>query len=56
METVFSTSEVHVRDRFDYWHDVACRSLVTRRSHIALGFRRPLLWAQWSFWDYSISS
>ncbi len=32
METVFSTSEVHVRDRFDYWHDVACRSIVNHDS------------------------
>src|ERR1700679_4359226 len=32
METVFSTSEVHVRDRFDYWHDVACRSIVNHES------------------------
>ena len=32
METVFSTHEVHVRDRFDYWHDVACRSIVNHDS------------------------
>ncbi len=32
METVFSTYEVHVRDRFDYWHDVACRSIVNHDS------------------------
>ena len=32
METVFSTYEVHVRDRFDYWHDVACRSIVNHNS------------------------
>ena len=29
---MFSTSEVHVRDRFDYWHDVACRSIVNHDS------------------------
>ena len=32
MKTVFSTYEVHVRDRFDYWHDVACRSIVNHDS------------------------
>lgn len=29
MKTIFSTDEVHPRDRFDYWHSVACRNLVT---------------------------
>jgi len=28
----FSTSQVHQRDRFDYWHDVACRKLVEHDS------------------------
>src|ERR1700674_1898241 len=32
METVLSTYEVHVRDRVDYWHDVACRSIVNHDS------------------------
>jgi AraC-like DNA-binding protein/mannose-6-phosphate isomerase-like protein (cupin superfamily) len=26
METLFSTNDVHPRDRFDYWHEVACRN------------------------------
>ena len=28
METIFSTGEVHPRDRFDYWHSVACKQIV----------------------------
>jgi AraC family transcriptional activator of tynA and feaB len=32
METLFSTDTVHPRDRFDYWHDVACRNLIEHDS------------------------
>jgi AraC family transcriptional activator of tynA and feaB len=32
MKTVFSTSDVHARDRFDFWHDVACQNLVDHNS------------------------
>jgi AraC family transcriptional activator of tynA and feaB len=28
LRTVFATKEVHPRDRFDYWHSVACREVV----------------------------
>jgi AraC family transcriptional activator of tynA and feaB len=28
MQPLFSTSKVHPRDRFNYWHDVACNSVV----------------------------
>jgi AraC family transcriptional regulator, positive regulator of tynA and feaB len=28
MQPLFLTSEVHPRDRFDYWHDVACKKVV----------------------------
>ena len=28
MERLFSTHDVHQRDRFSYWHDVACKNLV----------------------------
>lgn len=28
MESIFSTSSVHPRDRFDYWHSVACKKIV----------------------------
>jgi AraC family transcriptional regulator, positive regulator of tynA and feaB len=28
MERLFSTTEVHPRDRFDYWHNVACKNLI----------------------------
>jgi AraC family transcriptional regulator, positive regulator of tynA and feaB len=32
METLFSTGEVHPRDRFEYWHDVACQQIVKHES------------------------
>lgn len=32
METVFTTDHVHQRDRFDYWHEVACRDVVAHDS------------------------
>src|SRR3984885_15127681 len=28
VKTIFSTSSVHPRDRFDYWHSLACREIV----------------------------
>ena len=28
MKKLFSTADVHQRDRFDYWHEVACKNLV----------------------------
>jgi len=32
MKKLFSTADVHPRDRFDYWHNVACRNLVDHAS------------------------
>ena len=32
MKTVFSTNHVHARDRFDFWHSVACKNLVDHNS------------------------
>lgn len=32
MDTVFTTDHVHLRDRFDYWHEVACRDVVVHDS------------------------
>jgi AraC family transcriptional activator of tynA and feaB len=32
MKTVFSTNNVHARDRFDFWHGVACKNLVDHSS------------------------
>lgn len=32
MNTVFSTNDVHARDRFDFWHSVACKKLVDHDS------------------------
>jgi AraC family transcriptional activator of tynA and feaB len=32
MKTIFSTSGVHPRDRFDFWHEVACKNLVDHSS------------------------
>ena len=35
MQTIFSTSDIHPRDRFDYWHDIACRHIAMRDSQPA---------------------
>jgi len=32
METIFSTAGLHPRDRFDYWHEVACKTIVVHNS------------------------
>jgi len=32
METVFSTQEVHPRERFDCWHSVACKAITNHNS------------------------
>jgi hypothetical protein len=32
MDKLFSTMDVHPRDRFDYWHDVACRTIAGHSS------------------------
>jgi AraC family transcriptional regulator, positive regulator of tynA and feaB len=32
VKTIFSTTAVHPRDRFDYWHSVACKNLVDHAS------------------------
>ncbi len=32
MEKLFSTTDVHPRDRFDYWHDVACKTIVRHQA------------------------
>ena len=32
MEVVFSTLQVHPRDRFDYWHSVACSNIADHAS------------------------
>jgi AraC family transcriptional activator of tynA and feaB len=32
METIFSTTKIHPRDRFDYWHSVACQYIVNHDS------------------------
>jgi AraC family transcriptional regulator, positive regulator of tynA and feaB len=32
MEMLFSTKDVHPRDRFSYWHEVACRNIVNHDS------------------------
>jgi AraC family transcriptional regulator, positive regulator of tynA and feaB len=32
LRTVFATRDVHPRDRFDYWHSVACREIVEHES------------------------
>jgi hypothetical protein len=32
MKTVFSTNNVHARDKFDFWHSAACKNLVDHNS------------------------
>ena len=32
MDRIFSTSDVHPRDRFAYWHEVACKQIVGHNS------------------------
>jgi len=32
VELLFSTGQVHPRDRFDYWHSVACKQIVDHDS------------------------
>src|ERR1700730_14568569 len=32
MKIVFLTKNVHARDRFDFWHGVACKNLVDHNS------------------------
>jgi AraC family transcriptional activator of tynA and feaB len=32
MQPLFSTADVHPRDRFAYWHEVACRNIVNHES------------------------
>lgn len=39
MEMLFSTRSVHPRHRFDYWHDVACATIVDHDSSPECGLR-----------------
>ncbi|EHR01591.1 DNA-binding domain-containing protein, AraC-type [Bradyrhizobium sp. WSM471] len=32
LQTIFTTRDVHPRDRFDYWHSVACKEIVEHES------------------------
>ena len=32
MKRLFSTSDVHLRDRLDYWHSIACQNLIANDS------------------------
>ncbi|MBA1157676.1 helix-turn-helix domain-containing protein [Microvirga mediterraneensis] len=43
MERLFSTDQVHPRDRFDYWHSVACKNLIV---HDATPECRPTFQAE----------
>lgn len=44
METLFSTESIHPRERFDAWHEVACRSIAPHHAVPAcrLGFHAQL--------------
>ena len=43
MKTIFSTSSVHPRDRFDYWHSLACKEIV---GHDSLPENRAMFHAE----------
>ena len=43
MDRLFSTQDVHPRERFSYWHDVACKSLVEHDSEVQC---RPVFHAE----------
>jgi AraC-like DNA-binding protein len=43
VETIFSTDSVHPRDRFDYWHSVACQKIV---GHDSVAENRPTFQAE----------
>jgi AraC family transcriptional regulator, positive regulator of tynA and feaB len=32
MQTIFSTARVHPRERFDYWHEIACKTIINHES------------------------
>jgi AraC-like DNA-binding protein len=34
VDTVFSTKDVHPRNRFEFWHDIACANLVGHESRV----------------------
>src|SRR4051794_12391025 len=44
LKVLFSTTEVHPRDRFDYWHSVACKEIVRHDSvpESSIGFEAEL--------------
>jgi AraC family transcriptional activator of tynA and feaB len=46
VETLFSTKDVHPRDRFDYWHNVACKFVVDHdaRPECRASFEAALSW------------
>jgi AraC family transcriptional activator of tynA and feaB len=46
VETLFSTKDVHPRDRFDYWHGVACKFVVDHdaRPECRASFEAELRW------------
>jgi AraC family transcriptional regulator, positive regulator of tynA and feaB len=46
VQTLFSTNDVHPRDRFDYWHSVFCKTLVDHNSRpeSRVNFQAELQW------------
>ena len=50
MHSCFSTNNVHPRDRFDYWHEVACKLLVKHHSQPQ---SRPTFYAE--IWTAALS-
>jgi AraC family transcriptional regulator, positive regulator of tynA and feaB len=50
VHSCFSTNNVHPRDRFEYWHDVACKLLVKHHSQPQ---NRPTFYAE--IWTAALS-
>src|ERR1700761_849793 len=46
VQTLFSTSNIHPRDRFDYWHSLACKMIVDHvsRPECREAFEAELQW------------
>ena len=57
MDKLFSTMDVHPRDRFDYWHDVACRTIAGHSSKPASkqNFEARSKAGRSQMWDLSFS-
>jgi hypothetical protein len=46
VQTLFSTNNVHPRDRFDCWHSIACKTVINHdsRPECRASFQAELQW------------